>query len=432
MTATVDRYCIIGAGAAGLATASNLQRYGLSFDVLERNGDVGGLWDYGNPANPIYASTHFISSSRLSGFPDHPMPADYPDYPSHSLALAYLRDYAKLRDLYQYAQFHTDVERVSPDAGGWRVDVARQPHRHYRGVVIATGHNWDPKLPSYPGHFDGEAIHSIQYKSPEVLKDKRVLIVGAGNSGCDIAVEAAQHARRTTLSVRRGYYFLPKHVFGRPADAFGDLSSRLRIPTRLRQLVEPRLVRHLYGDVTRYGLPKPDHRLYEAHPVVNSLLFYYLSHGEIAVRPDIARLAGRDVEFRDGTKEPFDIIIWATGYRYTYPFIDKAILNWRDTYPDLVAHMLVPGHPSLFMVGLYVNDGSFNVPAFYQAEVIAKYLRARENGARAAERIDRLRDGGFTPKLNGGVRYMRNERHRVAVRHVEYIRYLRRLSRSLD
>ncbi len=425
-----ERYCIIGAGAAGLAACANFLKYDIAFDCLERSADTGGLWDYGNPANPIYESTHFISSSRLSGFPDFPMPEDYPDYPHHTLVLKYLRSYARHLGVGQKIEFNRTVENVEPEGDCFRVHLDGGETRLYGGVVIATGHNWNPKMPRYEGTFTGELFHSLHYKKPAQIKDKRVVIVGAGNSGCDIAVEAALHARSTSLSVRRGYYFVPKHIFGLPADAIGHLFAKLRTPVWIRQRVEPWMLRRLYGDMTRVGMPAPDHKLYESHPVINSLMFYYLSHGRIDVRPDIERFEDRTVHFSDGTSIEADTVIYATGYRYTYPFIDKEHLNWNKTYPDLFAHFFAPDFENLFMVGLYVNDGSFNVPAYYQSEVIARFIQAQRKGKRGARKLIALKNG-HRPELSGGVKYMRNERHKAAVRHFEYIRYLRRLSAML-
>ena len=425
-----DCTLVIGAGAAGLAVARNLQTLQLPFEVHERYKDLGGLWDYANPDSPIYDSVHFISSSRRSGFPDLPMPADYPDYPNHHQALAYLRNYATHFGLRQHIRFGSEVTRLEPLAQGWNAHFSDGAARHYANVVICTGHNWYPKMPRYPGEFTGATLHSHDYKRPDVLQGQRVLVVGAGNSGCDIAAESATHARHTSLSVRRGYYFIPKHVFGMPADEYAARYGNPPLPMRWQQALSKWLLRRVYGDITRFGMPAPDHRVFETHPVINSLLYYHLSQGQIQVRPDIDRLEGRTVQFKDGCREEYDVIVWATGYRYHYPFIDKALLNWNETYPDLWAHMFVPGRNDLFMVGLYVNDGSFNVPAWYQGRVIAGYLDSRRRSAAGHRRIDQLRNVP-APELNGGVRYVRNERHKVAVRHGEYMKYLASLAKTV-
>ncbi|HEX6808850.1 MAG TPA: NAD(P)/FAD-dependent oxidoreductase, partial [Gemmatimonadaceae bacterium] len=191
MPNTEDRYCIIGAGPSGLATAHEFQRAGIAFDAIERHHDVGGIWDMQNPGTPMYDSAHFISSRTQSAFDHFPMPADYPDYPSRTRILEYLRAYADQDGIRSRITFDTTVTRATPVDGGWDVELASGEHRRYRGVVCAVGNNWNPVDASYPGHFDGEMYHSSRYKSATSLAGKRVLVVGGGNSGCDIACDAA-------------------------------------------------------------------------------------------------------------------------------------------------------------------------------------------------------------------------------------------------
>ena len=181
----------------------------------------------------MYESAHFISSRTQSAFDGFPMPEDYPDYPSRALILEYLRAFADQYDLRPSIQFGATVERVAFDDGAWKVTLAGGETRRYRGVIAAPGHNWEPVMPQYPGTFAGAAIHARDYKAPSLFDGKRVLVVGAGNSGCDIACDASTRAARTMISMRRGYYFLPKHIFGQPVDAF--FRSGPHIPPRIAQ-----------------------------------------------------------------------------------------------------------------------------------------------------------------------------------------------------
>jgi cation diffusion facilitator CzcD-associated flavoprotein CzcO len=179
-------------------------------------------------------------------------------------------------------------------------------------VIVANGHNWDPRWPEYPGRFDGQVIHSAEYKSADILSGKRVLVVGAGNTGCDIAVESALHADATFHSTRRGYHFIPKFLFGRPSDVVHEKLLRLGMPHALRRWIVRSILRLTVGDLKRYGLPEPDHELFASHPIVNSQIPYYVAHGRIAPKPNVAELRADRVRFVDGSEEAIDLVIYAT------------------------------------------------------------------------------------------------------------------------
>lgn len=430
-----SKYCIVGAGSSGLAAAKNLQQAGIPFDCLEREDDVGGNWYYGKPHSSVYRSTHLISSKPLTEYTDFPMPAEYPDYPGHEQVLEYLRSYARAFGLYDAIEFHTTIERITP-AGtpsakcGWDVALADGSLRRYRGVVIANGHNWDPRWPDFPGRFDGTVLHSAQYKTPEVLAGKRVLVVGGGNSGCDIAVESAQHAARTFHSLRRGYHYVPKYLAGRPTDQVNERFLRWRLPLWLRRRVASLIGRVLVGRPENYGLPRPDHRLFETHPIINSQMLYYAGHGLIRPKPDVAELCGQRVRFADGTLEPIDVIVYATGFNITFPFIDRKYLNWRDGRPELYLNIFHPQRDELCVVGLIQPDsGQFGL-VDYQAQLIARFLAAIDRDPPAAERF-RRRKATSRPDLGRGIRYVNSSRHLLEVEHFSYRQRLRREIRRL-
>ena len=142
----------------------------------------------------MYESAHFISSRTRSAFDGFPMPSSYPDYPSQRLILDYIRAFTDEFELRPHIEFGVEVTRAIPDDAGWDVEVGESAPRRYRGVISAVGHNWDPILPAYPGTFSGETYHSVEYRSPTEFDGKRVLIVGGGNSACDIACDAATRA----------------------------------------------------------------------------------------------------------------------------------------------------------------------------------------------------------------------------------------------
>jgi cation diffusion facilitator CzcD-associated flavoprotein CzcO len=405
-----DRWLIVGAGPSGLAAARALRAADVPFDIVERHSDVGGIWDLENPSTPMYESAHFISSKTLSGFEGFPMPPDYPDYPSRALILDYIRAFADAFELRSHIDFGVEIARATLAAdSAWDVELDTGERRAYRGVIAAVGHNWDPIIPSYPGQFSGEACHSARYRSPSEFDGKRVLIVGGGNSACDIACDAATRASRTIISMRRGYHFLPKHVFGKPTDAF--FRSGPHLSPVIAQPLLTALLKLLVGDLRRFGLPAPDHRVLESHPIMNTQLLHFLAHGDVSARPDVVRLDGPRVHFGDGTAEEVDLIVWATGYRPTIPFLAQAVAGRDDAGPQLFAALFPHRVPNTYVLGHFESDGGAYPLVSQQAELVA--LLAQSDAA--APDATREWIGRFTsgprPDLSGGVRYVKSQRH---------------------
>ena len=239
----------------------------------------------------------------------------------------YFRDYADHFGLTDRFRFETRVTRLEPQGGGWDLtsDGPEGEHtRWYAGVVLANGTLAEPNIPAFPGTFSGELMHTSAYRSPAQLAGRRVLLIGAGNSGCDIAVDAVHHAASVDMSVRRGYYFVPRYLFGRPSDT---LNQGRPLPARIKQAVDSRVLRAFTGDPVRFGFPKPDYRIYESHPIVNTMILNHLGQGDLRIRPDIDRFDGSTVRFRDGTADDYDLVLLATGYTLDYPFVDRAHLH---------------------------------------------------------------------------------------------------------
>ena len=381
------------------------------------------------PIVPVYRSTHLISSKPLTQFPDFPMPEEYPDYPNHIQALEYLRSYARAHGLYQFVRFGRSVECAERIEGeDWRLTLSDGETRVYSGLVVAAGIHWIPNLPTL--RFDGDWIHSSRYKTPEILRDKRVLVVGAGNSGCDIAVESAQHAARTFLSVRRGYYYLPKYAFGRPIDQIGEVGLRLRLPLFIRRPVDQLLLRVVAGRPDQFGLPRPDHKLLESHPIVNSQILQALGQGDIQPKPDVQELLGGEVRFRNGTTEQVDLIVYATGYRVSFPFLPPSHLNSADGRPDFYLHLFHPVYENLFIVGMVQPDSGVWWLMDLQAQAVARAIRASRANSAGARKLRALKRGPH-PDLGGGIKYLASDRHRFEVEHSGYQRRLRSLVRML-
>jgi cation diffusion facilitator CzcD-associated flavoprotein CzcO len=418
-----ERFCIIGAGPSGLATARAFTAAGVPYDVLERHGDIGGIWDIENPGTPMYETAHFISSRTLSAFEGYPMPEHYPDYPGWREILAYIRSFADAHGLRERVETGIEVASVTPDEGGqWRVELAGGGSRRYGGVVVAIGHDWLPRTPNYPGAFSGEMYHSVRYRSPREFTRKRVLVVGGGNSGCDIACDAATHAEKALISLRRGYHFLPKHLFGKPTDVF--FRSGPQPHARIAQPILSVILRLVVGDLTKYGLRKPDHKPLASHPIVNSQLLHHLSHGNITAKPDVASLNGRRVRFEDGTEEELDLIVFATGFRHEIPCLRSTLGNGGP--PALWGQMFVPGHPTLFIAGHFESDGGAYPLVSRQAALFAGLARNPAARARIAERM-RVPP----PDLTGGIRHIDSPRHGIHVNAEAFGNFVGRLAREI-
>ncbi len=402
-----DEFALIGAGPMGLAMAKVLSEQGVAFQGFELADDVGGLWDIDAPLSTMYETAHLISSKRMTEFADFPMGDCVAEYPSHREMKRYFRQFAEHFDLYRYFSFGCRVTEAKPlDAGGWQLswtDKQNQSHtKRFAGLLIANGTLSEPNLPTFRGEFSGEILHASGYRYPTQFAGKKVLVVGAGNSGCDIAVDAIHHGQSCDISMRRGYYFVPKYVFGRPADTVG---GAVRLPMWLKRRVDGVILRWFVGDPQKYGFPKPDYALYESHPVVNSLILFHAGHGDLRVRPDIERLDGPLVHFTDGSSAEYDMILAATGYKLHYPFIDKALLNWQGDAPHLYLNCMHPQRDDLFVLGMVEASGLGWQGRHEQAEMVARYIAGLRRNSPAALKIRDEKASDFV-RATGRMEYL--------------------------
>src|SRR5262245_24625278 len=269
-----------------------------------------------------FRSLHINTSRDRMEYSDFPMPRDYPDFPHHKQIARYFDAYVDHFGFRSNIRFETGVTRATRRSDGlWEIHTDRDGIHVYDALLVANGHHWDPRWPEppFPGSFDGEVLHSHYYIDSNGWTGKRILVLGMGNSAMDIAVEASYVADTVFLAARRGAHVIPKYIFGIPLD---QLPTGVGLPFSIRQRMFEGLLKVAVGDMTRYGLPKPDHRLGEAHPTISGRILDRLAHGAITAKPNIERLEGRKVRFTDGSVEEVDVIVYCTGYKVTFPFFD--------------------------------------------------------------------------------------------------------------
>jgi len=418
------KYCLVGAGPAGLVMARALLSEGVPFDWYERHTDIGGIWDIENPGSPMYESAHFISSKYTSAFYGYPMPDDYPDYPSWRQIRDYIRSFADHFDLTRHVQLGVAVLEATPiDQDQWSVTLSTGETYVYEGLINATGVTWHPNRPRLFGEelFRGVLHHSVEYRSPEEFMGRRVLVVGAGNSGVDIASDAARYASQAFLSVRRGYRFIPKYLFGLPTDAL--MSGVVPPPKGVSMSGDAsEMIDTLVGDLTRLGLPAPDHDLLSSHPIMNTQVLYHLGHGDLIAKPDVAALTETGVRFVDGSEEQLDVVVLATGYSYAVPYLNESDDEWRDGRPQLYLRIFSRRHPTLSFIG-YAEFADAAYRRFDEmAQMVVMAIRARATGVHdTAIRQLLLTDD---PDLTGGHTYIDSPRHTNYIEVETYRHYL--------
>ncbi|WP_225732165.1 MULTISPECIES: NAD(P)/FAD-dependent oxidoreductase [unclassified Nocardia] len=418
----MSKYCVIGAGAAGLVTARAFAARGIDFEVLEAADGIGGIWDARRAGSPVSRNTHLIASKGVQAFPGFPMPADYPDYPGHELVLRYLHAFADEYELWPRIRLHTEVRRIEPGDDGWTVTLGDGTSTSYAGVVIATGVDHTARSIDIPGNSSVPVLHSSEYRGPDQILGKRVLVVGAGQSAADILSDCAVNAAQTLHSSRRGFYCMPKYLLGRPTDTL--LQGRMWRPLRRRAF------QALFGYLRRrsmaVGLPVPDFTDGIVIPMLGDQLHHYYSHGDITARPDIAALEDDRVTFADGSEEKVDMVILATGFVPSYPVVDRAHLRWAadSPRPGLYLNIFPPGTPGLFVVGMVRPIGSHWDIYSQQADLVAEYLVTKAENPARATRFDHVTHNP-QPNLHAGLRLYNADGYPLVVEKQDYTNQLR-------
>lgn len=377
------RVAIVGAGVSGLACIKCCLEEGLEPTCFERSDDLGGLWRFTEHVEEgrasLYKSVVSNSCKEMSCYSDFPFPEDYPNYVPNSQFLDYLKMYADRFNLLKYIQFKTTVFSVTKCqdfnvSGQWEVVTlheGKQESAIFDAVMVCTGFLTNPHLPlgCFPGiqTFKGQYFHSRQYKHPDIFKDKRVLVVGMGNSGTDIAVEASHLAKKVFLSTTGGAWVISR-VFdsGYP----WDMVFTTRFQNFIRNSLPTPIVTWLVAkkmnswfNHENYGLVPKD-RIQLREPVLNDELPGRIITGKVFIRPSIKEVKENSVVFDNAhntpSEEPIDVIVFATGYTFAFPFLDESVVKVEDGQASLYKYIF-PAHlqkPTLAVIGLIKPLGS--------------------------------------------------------------------------
>ncbi len=356
----------------------------------------------------------------MSQYEDFPMPEDYPDYPSHTQVLAYFQSYARHFDLEKYIRFNTEIKKViKKENETWEITKGDSSSEIFDYLIVANGHHAVLRHPDFASDFKGEYLHSHDFKNNSPFKDKRVLVVGVGNSGCDYASEISRVADYVAMSIRTPQYIIPKFLMGKPVDVAANIIYK--IPKFMRPLVQRISIAIQLGSYKSYGLETPKHKLLEAHPTINSEVLYKIKHGKISPKKGIEKVEEKQVRFTDGQVEEFDVLLAATGYKIVTSFFDKDFLDYSeaDEVP-LYLRMFHTKHPSLFFIGLFQPQGAIWPCADRQAKIAANKIMGWYKIPNNIEQLA-LKDSADINK-----RFLSRKRHTIEVDYHDFMDELKK------
>lgn len=367
---------VVGASAAGLAVCCCLKRAGIPFVLLEQHECIAAPW------RNHYDRLRLHTSKGLSSLPYLPFPAHIPRYPTRDQFIAYLEAYAATFQL--QPRFGQQVTSIRPGSEGW--ETTTQDVRYGSvNVVVATGYTRKPYIPSWQGltSFEGEVMHSARYRSGARFRGCRVLVVGCGNSGGEIALDLWEHGASPSIAAHGPVNVVPRDLLGIPIVAWGIVLSKL--PSRLADRLSAPLLRLAIGDLRRYGLPGPSYgpitqiREYRKAPLLDVGTIRFIKQGKITIRSSIDHFTAAEVVFADHRRERFDAVILATGYR---PGLDE-FLQPCERVTDYAGVPLVSGAesamPGLYFCGFYVSATGMLREIAREAERIRRDIQKQKS-----------------------------------------------------
>jgi len=376
------RIAVIGAGAAGLCAAKHLKQRGHDVTVYEMGSHIGGLWvlDNDNGMGPAYESLHLNSEKAVTAYKDFPFPDSTPIYPDHREVCAYLESYADtfgIRPLIRFNAEVAEVTRRAPPDEGWHVALKDGTSEDFDVVVVASGHQSIPSHLPQRDNFTGEYLHSKDYRVPEPFRDKRVLVVGMGNSAVDIAADVCVVTKSTTMSARSPVLIMPRMMFGVPTSRVLAKVERPWYPWPVKRRIRELLTWAVHGKMEQWGFERPKT---PTHPTSHPNLMSHFAWNRIKAKPGVKGIDGQEVTFTDGSREAFDTIIAATGYQVTFPFLSDDTMPVEDGRIELLHRVVSPKQPDIFFVGVFNVSGGGNIRMMDdQAEWIGEIVDGEVN-----------------------------------------------------
>jgi thioredoxin reductase len=342
---------VIGAGPAGLAVGACLKQAKLPYIILEQSDKVGSAW------HRHYDRLHLHTDKSNSELPFVHYPKDYPRYPSRSQIVDYLDSYAQKLQL--SIRFNQAVYSAFCENDHWNLQT-QDTFYQTSNLVIATGYNREPLIPSWPGQdiFQGKILHSSQYTNGEPFRGQKVLVVGFGNSGGEIAIDLWEHGATPSIAVRSAVNVIPRDLFGIPILSIGILQNKM--PAWLADAINAPILRAVIGDLTNYGLRKLPYgpvtqiRIDTHIPLIDVGTIQLIKEGHLTVYPGIEEFTEDAVKFSDGKQAQFEAVILATGYRpwvHTFLKVEPNILNQEGTP---LSSGRETSMPRLYFCGYYV------------------------------------------------------------------------------
>ncbi len=362
---------IVGGGPAGLAVGAVLRLGGVSFSIIEKNDKVGYAW------HNHYERVHLHTVKQLSAFPFMPFPANYPRYVPRQLFIEYMEDYAKKFSLVPY--FNQPAKAIHRDGDFW---ITETPEVIYKSkkIIIATGYNHSPLSPKWDGieNFQGQFLHSKDYRNGKSFLGKRVLVVGIGNTGGEIAIDLFESGAKVSICVRSPVRIVPREIWGTPMQYSALLFSFL--PPKIGDYLSKTILGMIVPDYSKYGLVTPEFgtisqlKYQEKVPLIDVGTVSLIKQGAISVVPEIQTFNRDSILFKNGKEEKFDVVLLATGYRSGLEsifsgnselFNEKGYPKIRGSETDL---------PGLYFLGFNNHVGGFLRNIGIEAKKIGKKI----------------------------------------------------------